>query len=83
MRGWDKNSNLENPGITAGNETPCQVLKEDGNTTQQKSYTWIHYTTNPDGLPPIVLYEYNSSRAGSVPENFYKEYKGKYVIVDE
>lgn len=67
---------------TAGDETPCQVLKEDGRTAQQKSYMWIHCTTNLDGLPPIMLYEYNPSRSGSIPENFYKEYKGKYVIVD-
>ena len=67
---------------TAGDETPCQVLKEDGRTAQQKSYMWIHCTTNLDGLPPIMLYEYNSSRSGDVPKNFYKGFKGKYFLGD-
>ncbi len=67
---------------TCGDETPCQVLKEEGRTAQQKSYMWIHCTSNFDGLPPIMLYEYNSSRSGEVPKNFYKEFKGKYFLAD-
>ena len=58
--------------VTCADETPCQVLKEDGRTAQQKSYMWIHCSANLDGLPPIMLYEYNPSRAGSVPQNFYQ-----------
>ncbi len=29
--------------VTCADETPCQVLKEDGRKAQQKSYMWIHY----------------------------------------
>lgn len=67
---------------TCGDETPCQVLKEEDRTAQQKSYMWIHCTSNFDGQPPIMLYEYNSSRSGEVPKNFYKEFKGKYFLAD-
>ena len=67
---------------TCADETPCQVLKEDGRTAQQKSYMWIHCTSNLDGLPSIMLYEYNPSRAGAVPQNFYKSFSGKYFLAD-
>ena len=43
---------------------------------------WIHCSANLDGLPPIMLYEYNSSRAGAVPQNFYKSFSGKYFLAD-
>ncbi len=67
---------------TCADETPCQVLKEDGRTAQQKSYMWIHCTSNLDGLPPIMLYEYNPSRAGAVPQSFYSSFQGKYFLAD-
>ena len=68
--------------VTCADETPCQVLKEDGRTAQQKSYMWIHCSANLDGLPPIMLYEYNPSRAGAVPQNFYQSFSGKYFLAD-
>ena len=63
-------------------ETPCQVLKEDGKTAQQKSYMWLHCSTDLDGLPPIMIYEYSPTRSGTVPTEFYKNFKGKYIIMD-
>ena len=63
-------------------ETPCQVLKEDGRTAQQKSYMWLHCSTDLDGLPPIMIYEYSPTRSGTVPTEFYKNFKGKYIIMD-
>lgn len=68
--------------VTCADETPCQVLKEDGRKAQQKSYMWIHCSANLDGLPPIMLYEYNPSRAGAVPQNFYQSFSGKYFLAD-
>lgn len=63
-------------------ETPCQVLKEDGKTAQQKSYMWLHCSTGLDGLPPIMIYEYSPTRSGKVAANFYQDFKGKYLIMD-
>ena len=68
--------------VTCADETPCQVLKEDGRKAQQKSYMWIHCSANLDGLPPIMLYEYNPSRAGALPQNFYQSFSGKYFLED-
>ena len=50
-------------------ETPCQVLKEEGKTAQSKSYMWLYVSGN-DGLPPIRLYDYQPSRDGYPAEKF-------------
>ena len=63
-------------------ETPCQVLKEDGKTARQKSYLWLHCSTGLDSLPPIMIYEYSPTRSGKVAANFYQDFKGKYLIMD-
>lgn len=36
-------------------ETPTQVLKEDGRRAETKSYFWV-IRTGEDGLNPIILY---------------------------
>ena len=44
-------------------ETPVQVLKEEGKKPQTKSYMWLYRTEN-DEKAPIVLYDYQPSRNG-------------------
>lgn len=61
-------------------ETPVQVLKEDGKKPQTKSYMWL-YRTGSDGKYPIVLYDYKPSRSGENATNFLKDFKG-YVHSD-
>ena len=46
-------------------ETPVQVLKEPGKTATSKSYMWL-YRTGADGLPPIVLYDYQRRKRRAV-----------------
>lgn len=60
-------------------ETTLQVLKEAGRTAESKSYMWL-YRTGRAG-PPIVLYEYQQTRAAEHPKEFLKGYKG-YLNVD-
>ena len=55
--------------IIHADETPCQVLKEEGKTAQSKSYMWLYGSGN-DGLPPIRLYDYQPSRGGYHAEEF-------------
>lgn len=61
-------------------ETPVQVLKEDGKKPQTKSYMWLYRSGN-DGNPPIVLYDYQPSRSGEHAVNYLKDFKG-YVHSD-
>ena len=59
-------------------ETPVQVLKEEGRRAQTKSYFWV-VRTGEDGLTPIILFNYTPTRAGEnarqflegIPPGFY------------
>ena len=46
-------------------ETRIQVLKEDGKTAQSDKWMWVTRGGPPD--QPSVLFDYDPSRAGSVP----------------
>ena len=61
-------------------ETPVQVLKEDGKKPQTKSYMWLYRTGN-DAKEPIILYDYQPSRNGDHAVSFLKGFKG-YVHSD-
>lgn len=61
--------------VIHADETTCQVLREDGKTAQSTSYMWI-YTSGTDGLPGIVLYEYQPGRGGIYPKGFLSGFKG-------
>lgn len=61
-------------------ETPVQVLKEEGKKPQTKSYMWLYRTGN-DGKAPIILYDYQPSRSGDNAASYLKDFKG-YVHSD-
>lgn len=61
-------------------ETPVQVLKEEGKKPQTKSYMWL-YRTGTDDEKPVILYDYQPSRNGDHAVTFLKDFKG-YVHSD-
>lgn len=61
-------------------ETPVQVLKEEGKKPQTKSYMWLYRTGNDDKAP-VILYDYQPSRNGDHAAAFLKDFKG-YVHSD-
>jgi len=61
-------------------ETPVQVLKENGKKPQTKSYMWL-YRSGDDSRPDIILYDYQPSRSGENAANYLKGFKG-YVHSD-
>lgn len=65
--------------ILHADETTLQVLHEDGRSANSASYMWL-YRTGRDG-PPIILYDYQTTRAGKHPARFLKEFQG-YLHVD-
>jgi transposase len=78
---------LQQPVIQA-DETPLKVIKEDKTTC----YMWLYCcgtdspnSTSPSaegaGIPNIVLYDYQSSRAGRCAAEFLGDYAG-YLQVD-
>lgn len=63
-------------------ETPIQVLKEEGRRAQSKSYFWL-IRTGEDGGDPIILYNYTPTRAGENAKQFLKGiHPGFYLMAD-
>lgn len=65
--------------ILHADETTLQVLHEPDRPATTKSYLWL-YRTGTEG-PPIVLYDYQKTRAGENPKKFLTGFKG-YLQVD-
>jgi transposase len=65
--------------ILHADETTLQVLKEEGRAAQTESYLWL-YRSGRDG-PPIVLFEYQPTRAREHPLKFLTGYSG-FLHVD-
>lgn len=65
--------------ILHADETTLQVLREPGRNAESKSYMWL-YRTGRDG-PPIVLYDYQTTRASKHPVSFLTGFKG-YLHTD-
>lgn len=59
-------------------ETGVQVLKEPGRSAQSGSYMWVQVATLGT---PIILFDYDPSRAGHVPERLLSDYQG-YLQTD-
>ena len=65
--------------ILHADETGLQVLHEPGRSAEAKSCLWL-YRAGQYG-PPIVLYDYQETRAGKHPKNFLSGFRG-YLHVD-
>lgn len=61
-------------------ESPVQVLKEEGRDPTSKSYMWL-YRSGEDGREPIVLYQYAPTRSGETAKEFLEGFSG-YLMVD-
>ena len=61
--------------IVHADETPVQVLKEEGKKPQSKSYMWLYRTGN-DGKEPIILFDYQPSRSGDNAATYLREFRG-------
>ena len=72
--------NLISRDIIHADETPVQVLKEEGRKPQSKSYMWL-YRTGDDGKEPIIFYDYRTSRSGDNAAEYLKDFK-RYVHSD-
>ena len=61
--------------ILHADETTLMVLREPGRKAQQKSYVWV-YRTSGDAEHPVVLYDYQPSRAGECASRFLEGFTG-------
>ena len=67
-------------GFAMADESPIQVLKEEGREGTAKSYMWL-FRSGEDDTPPIALYKYASTRSGDVAKEFLKGFNG-YLMAD-
>ena len=68
--------------FVAGDETPIQVLKEEGRRAQTKSYVWL-FRSGDDEKPPIILFQYHPTRNGDAAAEFFRDAaSGTYIMVD-
>ena len=65
----------------AADETGLQVLKEPNRDPKSKSYLWLYNSNGRDG-PPIILFDYQMTRAGEHAKNFLDGFTGQYLTVD-
>lgn len=68
-----KKDYMSSPFIHA-DETPTQVLNEEGKPATSKSYMFVYRSNKYE--TPIVLYDYRSSRSGDGPKEFLEGYQG-------
>lgn len=59
-------------------ETTWQVNKENGKKASSNSYIWVHRSGSCEG-PPIILYQYTSSRSGEHAKIFLAGFTGYHV----
>ena len=80
---WDQmKARLLESAVIMADETVVQVLKEPGKTPQSESRMWVYCTGSGCG-PPIILFEYQPTRAGEHPKKFLNGAKpGFYLHTD-
>ena len=66
--------------LICADETTVQVLKEQDRTPQNKSYMWV-YRSGEFTEKPVVIYDYQPSRAAYCVADFLGDYSG-YLLSD-
>jgi len=77
---WEQmKTHLLTAEVILADETVVQVLKEPGKTPQSESRMWVYCTGTGCG-PPIVLFEYQPTRAGEHPKKFLEGTKPGFFL---
>jgi transposase len=62
-------------------ETPVQQL-DPGKGKTKRAYLWAYRSNDLDGGPPIVVFDYQTSRSGQHARNFLEGWKGHLMVDD-
>jgi len=65
--------------ILQADETTVNVI-QDGRETKSKSYMWLYHTGGHESARPIVLYNYQATRAGAHAANFLQGFSGHLQV---
>jgi hypothetical protein len=69
-----------NEKLICADETTVQVLREQDRSAQSKSYMWV-YHSGKFVEQPIIIYDYQPSRASQCVKDFLGDYSG-YLLTD-
>ncbi|MFD1068296.1 IS66 family transposase, partial [Oceanobacillus locisalsi] len=72
-------THLTQQDVIHADETTVQVLSEPDRPATSKSYMWLYRTGRESN--PIILYDYQQTRASKHPRRFLTDYTG-YIHVD-
>lgn len=61
--------------VNQSDETPVEVV-HDGRPAGSQSYMWVHITGELSQVPKIIVYEYQKTRHGDHPKEYYKDFSG-------
>jgi transposase len=62
-------------------ETPVQQL-DPGKGKTKRAYLWAYRSNDLDGGPPMVVFDYQTSRSGQHARNFLQDWKGHLMVDD-
>ena len=68
-------------GVLHADETPVQQLAP-GQGKTQRAYLWAYRSNDLEGDPPIVVFDYQTSRAGRHAASFLQGWQG-HLLVDD
>lgn len=71
---------LERP-ILHADETPVQQL-DPGNGKTKRAYLWAYMSNVLETGPPIVVFDYQTSRSGAHARNFLADWTGSLMVDD-
>lgn len=71
---------LLDESLVCADETTVQVLDEPDRAATSKSYMWV-YRSGEFASNPVVIYDYQPSRAQTCPKGFLGDYSG-YLLCD-
>lgn len=67
--------------VLHADETPVDQLDPKAGKNK-RAYIWVYRTTTIDDAPPIVVYDYQTSRCGSHPRKFLENWHGHLMVDD-
>ena len=70
---------LKQGTVLHADETPIQQL-DPGNGKTKRAYLWAYRSNDLSGGPPIVVFDYQTSRAGEHARNFLAGWQGHLMV---
>ncbi len=72
---------LREQEVLHADETPVQQL-DPGNGKTKRAYLWAYRSNDLSGGPPMVVFDYQTSRSGVHARNFLGDWKGHLMVDD-